>query len=112
MCGAIMGCDECAAPLVSVSSIDSANLAKSAGLPVTISGINFLSSSSTPTSSLTLMDLCASTAWTSVTAVFCAPQAYMGAALRTLVVVGRVSSTRGSQFSFDGAQRISPTCRC
>ena len=106
MWGPLMGCAGCAAPLVSVTSLDGANLAKSVSSPVTISGLNFVSSSSTPTSSLTTMDVCGSTAWTSVTTVSCVPQAYTGAALRTSVVVGGVSSTRGSYFSFDGIQRI------
>jgi hypothetical protein len=95
---------DCSAPVVSISSMDRANVAVSARTHVTISGLNFGSSNCSPTASLTISDQCSSTAWTSVTAVLCAPQSYSSGVQRTSVIARGASSTWTTPFSFDGIQ--------
>ncbi len=91
-----------AAPLVSVSSLDNSNLAKSAGSTLTINGLGFGASNFTPTSSLTTSDNCFSTAWTSVTAVTCAPRSYSAGTQLTSVIARGATSTWTTMFTFDG----------
>jgi hypothetical protein len=90
-----------AAPLVSVSSLDNSNLAKSAGSMLTINGLGFGASNFTPTSSLTTSDNCFSTAWTSVTTVTCAPRSYSAGAQLTSVIARGATSTWTTLFTFD-----------
>ena len=75
---------------------------------MTISGLNFGSSAATQTSSLAAAELCGSTAWTSTTAVACAPQAYGSSTVRTAMSVSAVVGTLTGQLSFDGALRSGP----
>ena len=98
-----------AAPVVSVSSLDNSNLAKSAGSTVTICGLGFGSSNVSPTASLTIADNCFSTAWTSVTTVMCAPRCYSVGAQRTSVIARGVPSTWTTPFTFDGIHLSHPS---
>ena len=72
---------------------------------MTISGLSFGGEVEvvTPTATLAVAEMCGSTAWTSATAVACAPMAYSGSALRTGTSVSAVAGTLTGQFSFDGA---------
>ena len=88
------------APCASVGSPP--NIAFTAGVSFTISGLAFGSSAFTPTASLGAEDACSSTAWTSVTTVACAPSAYSGSSVRVAVSVNAVVGTLTGQFSFDG----------
>ena len=90
------------APLVSVSSLDNANLAKTGGSTVTISGLGFGGWNFTSTASLTMFDNCLSTAWTSVTTASCTPRSFSGWVQRTSVVARGSYSTWSMPFSFDG----------
>ena len=127
------------APVVSVSSWDRANLAVSARTSVTISGLNLggsnrsaelpslgswpsrdnllvsdnrcrLACRSSLTASLTTSDQCSSTAWTSVTAVLCAPQSYSGGVQRTSIIARGTASTWTTPFSFDGRSPKHTSC--
>ncbi len=87
-----------------VASATTANAAPTAGGTVTISGLSFGAAGASVTASLTAADTCGSSAWTSATAVVCAPQAGGGTGgVRTAVSVGGVAGTLTAQFSFDGA---------
>jgi hypothetical protein len=101
-----------AAPVVSGPA--PANAAPSGGGTVTIGGLSFGAVGPTATASLTAADVCGSSAWTSATAVACAPQAYGGTAgVRTAVSVSGVAGTATGQLSFDGAiapHRFPTTC--
>ena len=92
------------APLVSVSSLDYKNLAKSGGSSVTMSGLGFGASNFSCTASLTMADNCLSTAWTSVTSVLCAPRSYSAGAQLASVIMRGATSTWIASFSFDGIQ--------
>jgi hypothetical protein len=81
----------------------SANAAPSGSGTVTVSGLSFGVVGRTATASLTVADVCGSSAWTSATTVACAPQAYGGTAVRTTVSVSAVAGTVRVHFSFDGA---------
>jgi hypothetical protein len=99
-----------AAPVVSTAA---ANAVSSGSGTVAISGLSFGTSSPTATASLAAADVCSSTAWTSATAVACAPQAHVGTAVRTAVSVSAIVGSLTRQFSFDSAvvsdmQRNSP----
>jgi hypothetical protein len=98
-----------AAPVVSFSSLDNSNLAKSAGLTVTISGLGFGASNVSTTSSLTTSDSCLSTAWTSITTVTCAPRCYSAGAQRTSVITRGAASTGTTLFTFDGIHLSNPS---
>jgi hypothetical protein len=89
-----------AAPVVSTAA---ANAAPSGGGTVTISGLSFVTVDPTATASLTAADVCSSSAWTSATAVACAPQAHGGTAERTAVSVSAMVGSLTRQFSFDMA---------
>ena len=73
---------------------------------MTIGGLNFGSSVFTPTVSLGAADSCSSTAWTSATAVACAPSAYTGSSMRMAVSLNAVVGTLTGQFSFDGTHAL------
>ena len=104
-----------AAPVV--SSSHPVNTALSGAGIISISGLSFAYSANfTPTSSLLLSNACSTTAWTSLTAVSCAPQSYKGSALCLGVTLSAVVGTRTvmsgigswdlsdrSRFSFDGS---------
>jgi hypothetical protein len=89
-----------AAPVVSTAA---ANAVSSGSGTVTISGLSFGTSSPTATASLATADVCGSTAWTSATTVACAPRAYSGSTVRTMVSVSAMVGTLTGRFSFDNA---------
>jgi hypothetical protein len=89
-----------AAPAASTAT---ANAVSSGTGTFTISGLNFGASSPTATASLTTVDVCGSTAWTSATTVACAPRAYGGSRVRTTVSVSALVGTLTGRFSFDNA---------
>jgi surface protein len=79
------------------------NCAPSGGSSVTVTGLNFGAGELSASGSLTSVDACSTSTWTSATSVGCAPQAYGGsAAVRIAVSLSAVVGTLTGQLSFDG----------
>ena len=93
---------DASAPLVSVNSLDNANLPSCGGSTVTVSGLNFGGYNCTATASMATSENCLSTTWTSVTTAVCATQSRSGGVLRSSVIARGVTSTGWLSFSFDG----------
>ena len=71
---------------------------------VTVHGVNFGYSDSTPSSRLDLID-CATTAWASATSLNC--YSLSGpSSVSTEVTVGGLAGTRFAAFTFDGVARL------
>ncbi len=79
------------------------NIGVTSGGSVTIIGMSFGAAAATPTASLATAEPCSSTAWTSATAVACAPAAYSGSAMRVAVSMSAVAGTLIGKLTFDGA---------
>ena len=88
-----------AAPVVSF--VAEANSAVTAGYSVTVSGLNFAVSATTPTSTIGRSS-CTTTAWASPSSVVCMLGMGEGVDLELRMTVDGVVGSRTATFSYDG----------
>ena len=88
-----------AAPVVSF--VLEANSVVTSGYSVTVSGMNFAASTTTPTSTIGLSS-CATTAWASTSSVVCMLGTGEGVSHELRVTVSGVVGSRTATFSYDG----------
>jgi hypothetical protein len=92
-----------AAPVVSF--VLEANSVVTAGYSVTVSGMNFAASTTTPTLTIGL-SRCATTAWASTSSVVCMLGTGEGVSHELRVTVAGVVGSHTASFSYDGARGV------
>ena len=90
-----------AIPAPTVSFVDALNAAVTAGYSVTVSGIDFAASATTPTATVGLSG-CLTAAWASASSVVCMAAASEGVGHDVRVTVEEIVGTRTATFSYDG----------
>ena len=92
-----------AAPVVSF--VLEANSVVTSGYSVTVSGMNFAASTTTPTSTIGLSS-CATTTWASTSSVVCMLGTGEGISHELRVTVAGVVGSNSASFSYDGVRGV------
>ncbi len=90
-------------PAPTVSFVSEANSGVTSGYSVTVSGMNFAVSATTPTSTIGLSS-CATTAWASASSVVCMLSMGEGVKHEQRMTVAGIVGTRTATFSYDGKE--------